>query len=99
MYESDCIINIGGRFDDRTTGNTNDYGKNAEGRIIHVNIEPKEIGKNIKSDLNIVDTAENFINSIMPLLDNKEVKKEIIGGIKLINGKKNILLNIKYLIK
>ena len=64
VYESDCIINIGGRFDDRTTGNTNDYGKHAKGKIIHVNIEPKEILKNIKSDLNIVDTAENFIKSI-----------------------------------
>ena len=74
VYESDCIINIGGRFDDRTTGNTNDYGKNAKGRIIHVNIEPDEIGKNINSDLNIVDTAENFINSVTPLLNNKEKK-------------------------
>ena len=45
VYESDCIINIGGRFDDRTTGNINDYGKNAKGTIIHVNIEPKEILK------------------------------------------------------
>lgn len=63
IQESDCIICLGARFDDRTTGNIEKYAPNAK-NIIHVNIEESEICKNVKSNYNVVDTVENFIYSI-----------------------------------
>ena len=63
IQESDCIICLGARFDDRTTGNVDKYAPMAK-NIIHINIEESEICKNIESNYNIVDTAENFLDNI-----------------------------------
>ena len=79
IQKADCIICVGARFDDRTTGNIDKYAPSAK-NIIHVNIEEKEIGKIINTDYNIVDTAKNFINKInkyMKWKERKEWKKEI----------------------
>ena len=51
IQKSDCIIAIGSRFDDRTTGNIKDYSPNVK-NIIHVNIEESEINKVVKSNYN-----------------------------------------------
>tara|TARA_B110000037_G_scaffold221536_1_gene292876 strand:+ start:1754 stop:3544 length:1791 start_codon:yes stop_codon:yes gene_type:complete len=63
IQESDCIICIGARFDDRTTGDIKKYAPKAKD-IIHVNIEKNEIKKIVNSNYNVVDTAENFFNKI-----------------------------------
>nr|WP_318526281.1 hypothetical protein [Methanobrevibacter arboriphilus] len=43
LDESDCLIAIGCRFSDRTTGNIADFARNSE--VIHIDIDPAEIGK------------------------------------------------------
>ena len=63
IQESDCIICVGARFDDRTTGNVSKFAPYAK-NIIHVNIEDKEIHKNVKSNINIVDNAKNFFDLV-----------------------------------
>lgn len=63
VYYSDCIICVGARFDDRTTGNINKYGKYAK-NIIHVNIEESEIRKNVNSNYNVVCSAGKFIEEM-----------------------------------
>ena len=63
MQKSDCIICLGARFDDRTTGAIEKFAPNAK-HIIHVNIEKNEIKKIVDSNYNIVDTVENFIQNI-----------------------------------
>ncbi len=75
IQESDCIICIGARFDDRTTGEIEKYapeaklaGKEKRGGIIHVNIEESEINKNVNVHYPVLDSAENFIKKITPLL-------------------------------
>ena len=83
MQKSDCIICLGARFDDRTTGDINKFAPNAK-NIIHVNIEKSEI-KNIKSNYNIVDSTKNFINNIDKYIS---LIKEKIGLIILMNLKK-----------
>lgn len=65
IQESDCIICVGARFDDRTTGDIKKYAPKAKD-IIHVNIESSEIKKIVNSNYNIVDSAENFFDKIYP---------------------------------
>ena len=59
IQESDCIIALGSRFDDRTTGDVAKYAPNAK-NIIHVNINKEEINKIIHTDHNIHGDCENF---------------------------------------
>ena len=63
IQEADCILCLGARFDDRTTGNVDKFAPKAK-NIIHVNIDEKEINKIVKTEYNVVDTAENFLDNI-----------------------------------
>ena len=76
IQESDCIIAIGSRFDDRTTGELEKYapkaieaGRNKTGGIIHVNIEESEINKVLNTDYNFNCDASYFINKILPYIE------------------------------
>lgn len=64
LYHADCIINLGARFDDRTTGNPSTYGTFAN-NIIHVNIEKSEIDKNIKASHSFECDVKDFIVQLM----------------------------------
>ncbi len=55
IQEADFLMNIGGRFDDRVTGKASTFAPNA--RIVHVDIDPSEIGKNIEVEIPIVGDA------------------------------------------
>ena len=55
IQECDVLLNIGGRFDDRVTGKASTFAPNA--KVIHVDIDPSEIGKNVKAHLPIVGDA------------------------------------------
>ena len=66
LKSEDCIIALGSRFDDRTTGSLKKYAPNAfkaykenRGGIIHCNIEEKEINKNVDSHFKIELQDEN----------------------------------------
>ena len=79
VSEADLIINIGSRFDDRTTGNTDNYAPNAykayknnTGGIIHVNIENSEINKNIKSHYNYNMDTKIFLKNIDKFIRYKD---------------------------
>jgi len=62
VQNSDLIIAVGMRFDDRATASTKDFAPHA--RIIHIDIDPAEIGKNIPAYVPIVGDAKNVFNSI-----------------------------------
>jgi len=66
VQEADCIIALGSRFDDRTTGNTDFYAPeaNEKKQIIHVDIEPKQFNKSINSHYNIHSDVKTFLNEI-----------------------------------
>ena len=55
----DVLIAIGMRFDDRVTGNVNTYATQA--KVIHIEIDPSEIDKNIKTDVAIHSDAKACI--------------------------------------
>jgi acetolactate synthase-1/2/3 large subunit len=64
--ECDVLIAIGMRFDDRVTGDLKTYAKQA--KIIHLDIDPSEIGKNIKPDAPVLGSAKETIPAITELL-------------------------------
>ena len=60
--QADLIIAIGMRFSDRVTGNAKGYARNA--RIIHIEIDPVEIGKAVRADLPIVSDARCALEAL-----------------------------------
>jgi acetolactate synthase-1/2/3 large subunit len=67
--ESDLIIAIGMRFDDRVTGNLKKYAKKA--RIIHIEIDEAEINKNVIVDVEINNDAGEVLEHLIPLVKEK----------------------------
>lgn len=65
--QCDLLIAIGMRFDDRVTGNLNTYAKQA--KIIHFDIDPSEIDKNVKTDLAVVGDCKDTLRRLLPLVD------------------------------
>lgn len=63
MTNCDLLISIGCRFSDRITGNLNTFAENC--KVIHIDIDPAEIGKNVKVDLPIVADAKNAISDLI----------------------------------
>ena len=67
--ECDLLIAIGMRFDDRVTGNLDKYAKQA--KIIHFEIDPAEINKNVKVDIPVLGDAKESLTKILPLLKSR----------------------------
>ena len=68
IQESDLIIAVGARFDDRVTGKLESFAPNA--RVIHIDVDPAEISKNVKVHIPIVGDAKQVLKSL-----NKYVKR------------------------
>lgn len=66
--ECDCLIAIGCRFSDRTTGNVEKFAGKA--KIIHIDVDPAEIGKNVNVDVPIVGDASITMNSLIKTIKN-----------------------------
>ena len=71
--ECDLLIAIGMRFDDRVTGNLNSYAKQA--KIIHFEIDPAEVDKNVKVDVAVLGNAKDSLRQIIPLVNKKSHDK------------------------
>lgn len=65
--ECDVLIAIGMRFDDRVTGDLNTYAKQA--KIIHFEIDPAEIDKNVKTDVAVLGDSKASLAALLPLLN------------------------------
>jgi acetolactate synthase-1/2/3 large subunit len=63
IYESDLLINIGARFDDRLTGNLKHFAPNA--KVAHIDIDPAEIGKNVPTNIPIVSDSKEALVELM----------------------------------
>jgi acetolactate synthase-1/2/3 large subunit len=70
IQECDVLFNIGGRFDDRVTGKASTFAPNA--KVIHVDIDPSEIGKNVKVTVPIVGDARNVLQAMLDELPGGE---------------------------
>lgn len=79
MHYSDLVIAIGARFDDRVTGKVSEFCPNA--KIIHIDIDPTSIRKNIHVDIPIVGDCKRVVQELNNVLratvngDQKELRK------------------------
>lgn len=64
--ECDVLIAIGMRFDDRVTGSLETYAKQA--KVIHFEIDPAEIDKNVKTDVAVLGDAKIGLDALLPYL-------------------------------
>ena len=64
--ECDLLIAVGMRFDDRVTGRLDTYARNA--KIIHIEIDPSEIGKNVPVDLGILGDAKAVLARLTEMI-------------------------------
>ncbi len=63
LSECDLLIGIGARFDDRVTGRLKDFAPKA--KIIHIDIDPAEIGKNVKTAVPIVGDVKRVLQALI----------------------------------
>jgi acetolactate synthase-1/2/3 large subunit len=66
MHNADLIFGVGVRFDDRTTNNLDKYCPNA--KVVHIDIDPSSISKNVRADLPIVGSADVILDTMLKLL-------------------------------
>jgi acetolactate synthase-1/2/3 large subunit len=69
IASADVIIALGMRFDDRVTGNLKTYAKNA--RVIHVDIDAAEIGKNVPAEIGIVGSVKDVLRDLTPMIEQR----------------------------
>lgn len=67
--ECDVLIAVGMRFDDRVTGDLSRYAKQA--KVVHFEIDPAEIHKNVKADVAVLGNAKESLQAILPLIAKK----------------------------
>jgi len=70
VMSSDLLIAVGARFDDRITGKITEFATSA--KVIHVDIDPSSIGKNIQVDLPVVGDAQQILSKLGPLVEHRE---------------------------
>ncbi len=68
--QCDVLIAIGMRFDDRVTGDLTRYAKQA--KIIHLEIDPCEIDKNVKTDVAVLGDIQYSLNELLPLIESNK---------------------------
>jgi acetolactate synthase I/II/III large subunit len=73
ILEADCILAIGARFSDRSVGRFDEFGKGMN--IIHMDIDPAEIGKNKSVDVAIVGDVKSSVKTMIKILNKKIVKR------------------------
>jgi acetolactate synthase-1/2/3 large subunit len=83
IQQADLIIGVGLRFDDRVTGNLAAFARGA--RIVHIELDPSEIGKNVPAAVGIVGDAKAVLRSLLDLVparDCREWRDEIAGFVR-----------------
>ena len=68
--QCDLLLGIGMRFDDRVTGSLNTYATQA--KIIHFEIDPAEVDKNVKTDVAVLGSVKDTLKQILPLIEKRE---------------------------
>ncbi len=69
MYHCDVMLAVGARFDDRVTGDLDKFAPNA--RIIHIDIDPSSIGKNVAVEVPIVGDCKSVLEAMLKILSVK----------------------------
>ena len=89
--QCDVLIAIGMRFDDRVTGNLNTYAKQA--KIIHFEIDPSEVDKNVKTDVAVLGTVKESLVEIMQFVNKGNHSEWLKEFHKLYEIEKETVIN------
>jgi acetolactate synthase-1/2/3 large subunit len=87
----DVLIAIGMRFDDRVTGNLQTYAKQA--KVIHFEIDPAEVDKNVKTDVAVLGTVKETLVEIMQYVHKADHKEWMQEFDKLLQIEKDKVIN------
>jgi acetolactate synthase-1/2/3 large subunit len=77
MHHCDVLFAIGARFDDRVTGHIEKFCPNAT--IVHVDIDPASISKNVKVDVPIVGCVANVLKAMLKEVKNTDAKSDSVA--------------------
>ena len=96
LQEADCIIAIGSRFDDRTTGNIDGYAPVARNKkqVIHVDIEKNQFNKALNTNYNLNTSSKKFIDYCIENIKNKD-RDDWFTKIKTLKQNNNFNYNIE----
>jgi acetolactate synthase-1/2/3 large subunit len=72
VQECDLLIAVGARFDDRVTGKVSTFASNA--KIIHIDIDPTSISKNVRGDIPVVGDAKEILSELIKEVEFRERK-------------------------
>ena len=78
MHDCDLMVNIGARFDDRITGQLDEF--SPKSKKIHVDIDPSSVGKNVKVDLAIISDVSELLKNLIKRF--KEKNKNFVNSNK-----------------
>ena len=84
VQECDLLIAVGARFSDRVTGNTAKFARGA--KVLHIDIDPAEINKNVKADHHIIGDVKEVLSRINAKLEQQD-NGEWLGRIKELSEK------------
>src|SRR5438067_130301 len=73
VQECDCLIAVGARFDDRVTANLATFAPNA--KIIHIDIDPSSVSKNVDVDVAVIGDARTSLELILPHIEHRDRKE------------------------
>ncbi len=73
IIEADCIIAVGARFSDRSVGRFDEFGKGMT--IIHLDVDPAEIGKNKQADIAVVGDVKSSLRTAVKMLTKYKIIK------------------------
>lgn len=93
ISNSDLIIAIGARFSDRVIGKSSEFAKGA--KVIHMDIDPSEINKNIKVDVDLIGDLSLLLKELYDKVDKKE-NKEWKEKIKTYEDREHIIKNDEF---
>jgi acetolactate synthase-1/2/3 large subunit len=74
ILEADCILAVGARFSDRSVGRYDEFGRGMS--IIHMDVDPAEIGKNKSVDVAIIGDVKSSLRTLVKMLSKAMVKKD-----------------------
>lgn len=74
ILEADCILAVGARFSDRSVGRYDEFGRGMS--IIHMDVDPAEIGKNKSVDVAIIGDVKSSLRTLVKMLTKVMVKKD-----------------------
>jgi acetolactate synthase-1/2/3 large subunit len=83
IQQADLILGVGLRFDDRVTGNLAAFARNA--KVIHIELDPSEIGKNVATEVALVGDARTLLRALLDAAaprDCQAWREEIAGFVR-----------------